>query len=413
MGRGSVRSAVVLSVGATLALGGLAVVPATAAPVSGHHVFSKAAASFADAKTVDQKVQRLEAATAGLPRLSKAYNVKPLWDNKIDGKGTTVATLVSFGDKDIKAVIDAYSKRNGLPPADVQVIEPAGPVPSCDESSDPSACRSWGGETDLDVEMIHTMAPGAKIIVAATPVAETQGMQGLPEMMKAVDYMTTNKLVDVISMSFGTTEETFDNFDQIRSLDPAFDRASAAGITLVASSGDQGASGNTKDGGTYDFRVASWPASDPRVTALGGTVLGQQADRTADKVWQDSGGGLSKVYAKPDYQNGVAGTTGGKFRAFPDIAMEGIQGTSESAPLFAGVLALAVQSKGGRLGQINPALYNKLGTSSTSGIVDVTIGNNNYGSVVGYKAAKGYDIVSGWGTLDASKFVPALVKAVR
>ncbi|MBV9847992.1 MAG: S53 family peptidase [Kutzneria sp.] len=423
MGLGRVGPGVAAAMGVTLALSGFAATPATAAPVAarhpaGHHVFSKAAASFVGAKTVEQKVERLQAAAAGLPRLSKAYDVQPLWDGKIDGAGATVATLVSFGDADIKAVIDAYDQRNGLPPADVQIVEGAGKVPKCtDPGVDSATCESWGGETDLDVEMIHTMAPGAKIIVAATPVAETEGITGLPEMMQAVDYLTTNKLVDVISMSFGATEETFDSFDQIKTLDPALDRASAAGITLVASSGDQGASGTTEDGtGTYGFRVAGWPASDSRVTALGGTVLhlNAQGTRTSpDSLWQDSGGGLSKVYGRPDWQNGVSGITGSTMRSFPDITMEGIQGTSESSPLFAGVLALAVQSKHGRLGQINGALYGKLGpAAATSGIVDVTVGNNNYGSVVGYTATAGFDIVSGWGTIDAAKFVPALVTAV-
>jgi len=422
MGTNNARSTLALAACAALVLGGVTLAPvAGAAPVApqhaAQHTFSKAAASFVGAITVEQKVQRLTAAAPALPRLSTAYNVKPLWDKKIDGTGTTVAALVSYGDKDIQKVIDAYDKLNGLPAANVQILEPVGTVPSCGESSDPAVCQSWGGETDLDVEMIHSMAPGAKIVVLATPVAQTEGITGLPEMMEAIDYATTHKSADVISMSFGAVEKTFDNFGQIRSLDPAFDRASAAGITLVASSGDEGASGYQNNGqDTYNFRVASWPASDPRVTAVGGTVLhlnSQGVRTTPDTVWQDSGGGLSTVYANPGYQSGVAAVTGGKFRTFPDISMEGISGTSESAPLFAGVLALAVQEKGGRLGQINNALYGTLGLHPVnSGLVDVTTGNNNYGGVTGYKATTGYDIVSGWGTLNAAEFVPALVQAL-
>ncbi|MFI9386099.1 S8 family serine peptidase [Kutzneria sp. NPDC052558] len=411
-------------VGAALAATAVAAVPAAASPQpraaqQSHHAFSAAAASFVGATTVEQKVQRLEAATASLPRLAKAYNTPALWNQGLTGAGSTVATLVSYGDADIKAVIDAYDQRNGLPPADISVIAPSGPVPGCaDPGVDTATCQSWGGETDLDVEMIHTMAPAAHIVIAATPVAETQGFTGLPEMMAAVDYMTKHRIADVISMSFGTAEDTFPSLDSVKSLDPAFERASKAGVTLVASSGDYGATNPVLTGpGTFPYRAASWPASDPNVTALGGTVLSLDANgnRTApDVLWRPSGGGVSKTYARPSWQNSVKGSTGSKFRSFPDITMEGIYGTSESSPLFAGVLALAVQAKGGRLGQINPALYGKLGPKADkSGIVDVTSGDNSYGAVTGYTAGPGFDIVSGWGTLDASKFVPALVKALK
>src|SRR5262249_35641560 len=161
------KSAGVLVVGAALALGGVAATPAGAAPAPGHHAFSAAAASFVGADTVAQKVQRMEAAAPTLPRLSTAYDVKPLWDKGTKGDGVTVATLVSFGDADIQSVIDSYDQRNGLPKATVQVIAPVGPVPGChDPGVDTATCQSWGGETDLDVEMIHTMAPNAKIVVA-------------------------------------------------------------------------------------------------------------------------------------------------------------------------------------------------------------------------------------------------------
>ncbi|QUQ69083.1 S53 family peptidase [Kutzneria sp. CA-103260] len=408
MSRRSVRSAGVLAAGVALALSGVAAAPALAAPAPGHHTFSPAAASFVGADTVQQKVQRLETALAALPRLAAAYDVKPLWDKGTNGTGITVATLVSFGDKDIQSVIDSYDQRNGLPKADVQILEPVGHVPGChDAGVDTATCQSWGGETDLDVEMIHTLAPGAKIVIAATPVAETEGITGLPEMMQAVDYMTTNKSADIISMSFGTAEDNFDSPSQVTGLDPAFQRASAAGVTLTASSGDSGATNHTKSGGYWNKRTASWPAADPNVTAVGGTNSVSGKPNTT--LWPDSGGGLSSVYNRPSWQDSVSKITNSTKRSFPDITMEGTSGTSESSPLFAGVLALAAQTKGGRLGQVNTALY----TGKLAGIVDVTSGNNSYNGVTGFAAGKGFDIVSGWGTIDAAKFVPSLVTALR
>jgi subtilase family serine protease len=219
--------------------------------------------------------------------------------------------------------------------------------------------------------------------------------------------MTTNKVADVISMSFGTAEDNFDSPSQVTGLDPAFQRASAAGVTLVASSGDAGATNHTKSGGYFATRTASWPASDPNVTAVGGTET--VSSRPSTQLWPDSGGGLSKVYDRPSWQDGVSTITKSAKRSFPDITMEGTSGTSEAAPLFAAVLALAAQARGGRLGQVDPALY----TGQLAGVVDVTSGNNSFNGVTGFAAAKGFDIVSGWGTLDAAKFVPSLVAALH
>jgi subtilase family serine protease len=86
--------------------------------------------------------------------------------------------------------------------------------------------------------------------------------------------------------------------------------------------------------------------------------------------------------------------------------------------MFAGIVALAGQVAKHRLGNINPALYSlgalsqaKTGPANT-GIVDVTTGNNSFGSVKGYTAGPGYDLASGWGTINAATFVPALAQAV-
>ncbi|HKN51333.1 MAG TPA: peptidase S8/S53 subtilisin kexin sedolisin, partial [Amycolatopsis sp.] len=99
-------------------------------------------------------------------------------------------------------------------------------------------------------------------------------------------------------------------------------------------------------------------------------------------------------------------------RSLPDISLLGTSGTSQSSPLFAAIVALAAQKAGKGLGFINPALY-ALGSGGTAkGIVDVTSGNNTFNGVTGFSAAKGFDIVSGWGTVDAAKFVPALVQQV-
>jgi subtilase family serine protease len=138
------------------------------------------------------------------------------------------------------------------------------------------------------------------------------------------------------------------------------------------------------------------------------------------------------VFPRPAYQDRVRGVVGDA-RGTPDVALSAsvdggvlvytsydaadsgwtvVGGTSEAAPLFAGMVALAAQRAKHPLGAINPALY-RLAGRPNSGIVDVTSGDNTYGAVPGYNAEPGYDLATGLGTIDASRFVPALAKAVR
>jgi subtilase family serine protease len=233
-------------------------------------------------------------------------------------------------------------------------------------------------------------------------------------------------------------------------------------VTVLASTGDTGATNYSNAAGTmlYTHPVVGWPASDPLVTAVGGTQLALLSDgsRTqADRVWDDSvnyalndastgspgpqalatGGGTSAIFARPSYQNSVAGVVGAQ-RGVPDIAMSGacsgpvdiftsfaplpagwsaVCGTSESSPLFAGIVALADQVAGHSLGLINPVLY-ALSAAHAPGLVDVTKGNNTVSflqpllvTVQGYHAGPGYDLASGVGTVNAALFVPELVQA--
>jgi hypothetical protein len=101
-------------------------------------------------------------------------------------------------------------------------------------------------------------------------------------------------------------------------------------------------------------------------------------------------------------------------RSVPDITMDAQSGTSEAAPLFAGVLALATELNHANVGPINPALYGILGPAgAAAGIADVIKGNNSAPGVPGFSAHKGFDVATGWGTINASRFVPALVAATR
>jgi subtilase family serine protease len=176
--------------------------------------------------------------------------------------------------------------------------------------------------------------------------------------------------------------------------------------------------------------TATWD-DNPWVTAVGGSVPNvSKTDGSKlgpDPLWHEEGifaegAGFSAIYPRPSYQNGVAKITGSPWRSVPDITMDSQSGTSESAPMVAGVLALATQLNHGRnIGPINPVLYGVLGPlGQRAGISDVVSGNNSVtdpttGKVLvpGFTAGPGFDVASGWGTINASVFVPALALATE
>jgi subtilase family serine protease len=374
----------------------------------------------------------------------RAYDLAPLYQRGVTGKGRTIAIIDSFGSPTIANDLHVFDQNYGLSDPSLEIIQPAGAVPPFDNTNPDHL--GWATETTLDVEYAHAIAPDAKILLVETPVAETEGVTGFPEIVQAENYVIDHRLADVITQSFGATENTFPGFDQhnfssLLNLRFAFKDALAHRVTVLASSGDDGATDAESDGSTlFPMPVNSWPSSDPLVTSVGGSML--NLDNTGsrlspDVVWNDrfgaGGGGKSAVFAAPLFQLGVRGVVG-RQRGTPDISMSAavngaawiyftfpnpdgsgwnlVGGTSEASPIFSGIVALADQVAGHRLGLINPGLYGLGAVSqhggSRTGLVDITSGNNSFGGVTGFTAGRGYDLASGWGTIDAAKFVPAL-----
>jgi subtilase family serine protease len=422
-------------------------------------------------------------------QLQKAYDLAPLFNKGIEGQGETIVIVDAFGSPSIASDLAAYDAQMGLPnPPSFKVITPVGAIttnPSnCTTTYSqgaPDTCSDyygWTDETSLDVEWSHTMAPKANILLVETPMSEVEGIYGLPQIVQAENYVINHNLGDVISQSFGANEQTFSNAGQIYSLRSAYLNAAVHRVTVLAASGDQGStdyicSPSSACANPDDViccsstRAVDWPSSDPLVTGVGGTQLTLNASgvRTApDQVWDDlsstvgvtgpvytwgsSGGGHSAVFSRPGFQNGVARTVGGS-RGTPDISMSAavngavdfydttdpgvagwgiVGGTSEASPLFSGIVALADQAAGHRLGDLNPALYALGRGGSGSGIVPISTGSNGYtfcvaadvqsdGScasssdlvnVPGFSANGSYNNATGLGTVDAAKFVPAL-----
>jgi subtilase family serine protease len=375
------------------------------------------------------------------------YNIGNLWLKGIDGTGTTVAVIEGWNDPAIAAYVHVRDLRYGLPDPVIQTIYPSGPLPAqCPPGmvvlGTYGSCDAWVGELQLDVLTVHLIAPYAKIIISATPADseitdDPASNVAPPEMMHALEYISANHLANAISISDGTGEITYsDGAAQIHANDPGPLSAAAAGIPVLNATGDCGvvqnlAVANAQCGNTSRGPdTATWD-DNPFVTAVGGSVPNVSPTTGAklgpDPLWHvagifSEGAGFSSIYPRPAYQNGVARITGSPWRSVPDITMDSQQGTSESAPMTAGVLALATQLNHGRnLGPINPTLYDILGPlGSAAGISDVVSGNDSVvdpttGKVLvqGFTAGPGFDVASGWGTIDASKFVPALVFATR
>ena len=283
----------------------------------------------------------------------------------------------------------------------------------------------WALEVSLDVEWAHAIAPKANIILVTVPTAEVLGVQGFPQMMNAVQYVVDNHLADVVSMSLGAGEGTFSGMASLLNLRQALIDAQTNHVTVLASSGDGGTSNAlkvpTKNPNLIPYPSVEWPASDPLVTAVGGTYLCTNAvtGTSVDSVsppsvcqanpgvrevgWIDSGGGYSILFPRPAFQSTLpAGSTyvgssvgapgpNSNMRGVPDIAFQAsartgplvymsepattssgtgcggadpcsvgwyvLGGTSCSAPQWAGLIAIADQMAGRDLGYINPALY--------------------------------------------------------
>ncbi|MBE7187242.1 MAG: S53 family peptidase [Jatrophihabitans endophyticus] len=393
----------------------------------------------------------------GAKQIEHAYDESPLFAKGIKGQGQTIVIVDAFGSPTIKHDLAKFDRTYHLSaPPSLKVIRPAGKFHWKANPTD----EGWAGETTLDVEYSHTIAPKAKILLVETPKSEEEGRSGFPQIVRAENYVINHHLGGVISQSFGATEQSFADAQALLSLRSAYKNAAKHNVTVLTASGDSGATDSTYDENhTYKHPVTSWPDSDPLITGIGGTRLtlnGHGKHLEPDVAWNDTynkallnyfgepgptplatGGGKSVIFKRPTWQRHVKSVVGSR-RGVPDISMSGscsggvntyqsfpgqpagwepTCGTSEATPLFAGIVALSEQVAHHKLGLINPALY-KLSAEHAKGLVDVTSGNNTVTftqkgkqyTVKGFSSRKGYDLTTGVGTVDAAKFVKELAR---
>ncbi len=365
-----------------------------------------------------------------------AYGVNSLIEQGYTGKGQTIIDLVSFGSPTLQKDMEVYNKTFNLPPLDLQVISPLN-VPEYDPTNDKGG---WSDETELDVQIIHALAPDAKVIVLSSPVAETEGTVGLPEFRQLEQYVIDHKLGNIVSQSWGASEITLQDDagkQELQKWNDLFQNGTTQqGITYLSSSGDQGATDYADDKHRLaKEQTTSFAPDSPWVTSVGGTTLSTRGNTLQETAWSGSGGGFSRFYSQPDYQKTLPAQTQKLFngrRGVPDVAAvadpyTGLAiylngqwtqagGTSASAPVWAALVAIANQQAGRPLGFINPGLY-KLAASSTyaQDFHDIISGNNtnNQAQVKGYDAVPGWDPITGLGTPNAMHLIPDLIAAMK
>jgi hypothetical protein len=321
-----------------------------------------------------------------------------------DGSGTTIAIVDAYDDPKIASDLHQFDLAFGLPDPVLTKENQFG------GTAMPRANGGWATEIALDVEWAHAIAPGAKVLLVE---ASSSSMTNL---MTAVNYARRQPGVVAVSMSWGGSEFLGETaYDSYFTTPPGH-----GGVTFLASSGDSGA-------------PAGYPAISPNVVSVGGTTLrlGSSGNVLDESGWSGSGGGISTVESQPDYQRSVV-TQSTTFRANPDVAYdadpntgfpvydsynnpasapwEQVGGTSDAAPQWAGLIAIADQGrilagKGALDGrtQTLPMLY----SLAKTGFRDVTAGSST--GRPAYSAGPGYDLVTGLGSPYANVLIADLV----
>ena len=413
--------------------------------------------------------------------MAGSYNYAGLHASGDEGQGKTIALVDSYGSASIASDLNVFNTEFGLPHMcgetsvtctsgmpTFKILQVQGsPAPKCPPPTSKGTgledkC-AWAGEVSLDVEWAHATAPLANILLVTTPTAETLGVQGLQQMMHAIQQVVDNHQADVVSMSFSTGEEAFNGGLQgsIKQLRQAFIDAQANDVTLFSSSGDGGTANSmktpVKNPNLIPYPSVGWPASDPLVTGVGGTSLctDTTTGTTIDTIspptscesgpretgWTYSGGGYSILFSRPTFQDvlppgsSYVGSSVGapgpnvNMRGVPDIAYQAdpntgvlvylqgwytFGGTSSGSPQWAGIIAMADQIAGRDLGYINPALYQIAlnPVKYAADFFDVTTGcNQAVASIPGYCASTGWDAVTGLGTPNVANLIPDLIAA--
>ena len=343
--------------------------------------------------------------------IMNAYDISPLTQQGIDGAGQTVVFIEVDGIDE--SALSAYAQKFHLPPFQYAIHGPQ---------------LKPGGEATMDLEVVHAIAPKARLVVYNLPVVDI-----FADLHQQLSNLIVASQGDIFSESLAICARD-DNQQNAQALQSAYAQADAAGEAVFAATGDSAAFGCISQANTSPAASAvstMIPASCPGVTAVGGTRLSIRGNGSwyDETVWEDpletggTGGGATHLYARPSWQRapGIAyqdqryNTSG--MRLIPDVSADADPasgmtidypsgwanggGTSQATPIWAAITALIdeylVRHHHRSVGWLNPALYSLARSPQAyPPFHDVTVGTNLY-----YAAAKGYDMATGLGTPDA------------
>ncbi len=375
------------------------------------------------------------------------YNVAPLWNEGYDGTGQTIG-IVGRSNINIDDV-NTFRSKYGLPANAPQIIV---------NGTDPGIVSSdEEGEADLDVEWSGAVAKGATVKFVVSKSTNTTDGVLLSEL-----YIVNNNVAPVMSSSFGFCEVMSPSTSRFYA--NLWQQATAQGISVFIAAGDSGAADcddPSATSATHGISVGG-EASTPYNVAVGGTMFNENGADSVywntsntqnfssaksyipEVVWNESGpgglwssgGGVSTVHSTPSWQVGFGvptsdpGTTDQHHRYVPDVSLTAgghdgyviqqhtntllVSGTSASSPAFAGIMAIVNQLMNQSNGNPNPRIY-ALAAQVPSAFHDVTSGTNavpctagtptcSGGMTAGYTAGPGYDLATGWGSVDAWVF---------
>ena len=356
--------------------------------------------------------------------LLRAYNALPLKRGGITGRGMTVVVFAFDGFD--QADLDMYADAYGLPRFTPEVV-----------GGMPTARR---GEATMDLEAVHAVAPEARmVLVNAGPTVEGEGVY--PKIAEMMEDTARRYPGAIWSLSIGWACDKLLTTADLAPIRAALSAAHATGTTTFDASGDLA-------GLECKFsRIWSGPpgpddigldavASLPEMTSVGGTTLTTEPSGRwlAERAWfdvplsQGSGGGVSALFDRPDWQTvDPSGIDAGR-RLVPDVAAAADQftglkivfdqqyalggGTSLAAPIWAGLTALMddflLRNGGHLIGNLNPQLYRIAQRSPRPAFRDITQGANAV-----YLTGPGYDLTTGLGTPNIDNLVKDLFLAQR
>jgi subtilase family serine protease len=383
-------------------------------------------------------------------QLQQAYDF-PTDPHASVGTGQTILIVEAYGAPDITYDLATFDQAFGIPaPPSFTIYNQQTAIPGAQGSG---FTFSWELETSLDVEWAHAMAPGANIVLA---IANSDDSSDLVEVETEALPLYPGAIV---TQSFGGDETgPFSDPNAPPALRPLYAADIAAGGTILASSGDFGATNGD------DTVMASYPASDPLVLAVGGTegnpyplgLVRRDGHYGGEQAWNEpdfgiaGGGAPSTLFTAPAWQQGV---TGQAMRAEPDVSytaalnggvvvviscapdpeMVGLAGCSPATPLagvlggtsvgspqWAAIVAIANEARGRQgkppVGQVAPLLYALASNTPTydQDFHDITVGNNALaGSSLGFTARPGYDLATGLGTPNVKHLVDDLTRGPK